>query len=91
MSSSVIEEDEKGVEKGMLAVATDVKESSVATPSASKPYVYFQEYVGKYRFHLKECFTLMEKNKNKLKTLICHISNSTSKQHMHLPKWLKEW
>lgn len=49
MSSSVIGEDEKEAAKGILEAATEVKESRVASPSASKPCTYFQK--SNLRYH----------------------------------------
>jgi hypothetical protein len=47
MSSSVIDENDKKEMKGILAVAVEVIESSVASPSASKPCTSLQKAVKK--------------------------------------------
>ena len=45
MSSSVIEENGREAEKGRVVAVTEVIESRVARPSASKPCVYLHKEI----------------------------------------------
>ncbi|CAL5417689.1 unnamed protein product [Camellia sinensis] len=53
ISSSVIEEEDREAANGRPAVAADVIQSTVARPSASKPYNYLKKH-QEYKKQLQE-------------------------------------